>query len=207
MGVLHRVNRLTSSVSLADTTGFLEASIEALRALAADPAAIGGIDDIGSCIADALAAGGKLLLAGNGGSAADAQHIAAEFVVRLVEDRDPLPAIALTTDTSVLTAAGNDYGFDQVFARQVRALGRAGDVFLGISTSGNSPNILAALQAARTSGLVTIGLTGEGGGRMAAFCDHLLRAPSSSTAIVQQIHITVGHILCGQAERKLAERS
>ena len=190
--------------AMADTAAFLAASIEALQAFAADDAALDTLERMAGVTADAIAAGGKLLIAGNGGSAADAQHLAAEFVVRLVDDRAPLPAIALTTDSSILTACGNDYGFDQVFARQVRALGRRGDVFLGISTSGNSPNVLAALEAAREGGLHTLGWTGEGGGRMAAYCDLLLAAPVRSTAIVQQLHITMAHVFCAKVEKKAA---
>ena len=147
-------------------------------------------------LADALAGGRKLLLCGNGGSAADAQHMAAEFVNRFLIDRRPLPAIALTTDTSILTAVGNDFGFDLVFAKQVQALGRDGDVLLGLSTSGNSPNVVAALEAGRDLGMITIGLTGEGGGKMRELCDHLLAVPSRQTPLIQEIHITVGHLLC-----------
>ena len=188
-------------IALDDAALFLDHSIAAMRAFAADAEALSAIDAMSGVVADAMSAGGKLLIAGNGGSAADAQHIAGEFVVRLVADRDPLPAIALTTDSSVLTAAGNDYRFDHVFARQVAALGRRGDAFLAISTSGNSPNILAALTAAQAGGITTLGLTGADGGRMAPACDHLLRVPSAVTAIVQQIHITVAHILCAKVER------
>ena len=147
-------------------------------------------------LADALARGGKILLCGNGGSAADAQHLAAEFVNRFLIDRRPLPAVALTTDTSILTAVGNDFGFDLVFAKQVQALGREGDVLLGLSTSGNSPNVVAALEAGRALGMVAIGLTGEGGGKMRELCDHLLAVPSRQTPLIQEIHITVGHLLC-----------
>lgn len=147
-------------------------------------------------LADALARGGKILLCGNGGSAADAQHLAAEFVNRFLMERRPLPAVALTTDTSILTAVGNDFGFDQVFAKQVQALGREGDVLLGLSTSGNSPNVIAALEAGREQGMTTIGLTGEGGGAMPGLCDHLLAVPSRRTPLIQEIHITVGHLLC-----------
>ena len=147
-------------------------------------------------LADALAHGGKILLCGNGGSAADAQHLAAEFVNRFLMDRRPLPALALTTDTSILTAVGNDFGFDLVFAKQVQALGREGDVLLGLSTSGNSPNVVAALEAGRALGMVAIGLTGEGGGKMRELCDHLLAVPSRQTPLIQEIHITVGHLLC-----------
>jgi D-sedoheptulose 7-phosphate isomerase len=158
-------------------------------------------------IADRLTAtlrdGGKVLLAGNGGSAADAQHIAGEFLSRFKFDRNPLPAIALTTDTSVLTAIGNDYGFEHVFARQVSGLGRKGDAFLALSTSGRSPNVLAALRAARAAELVTIGFTGAGGGDMRPLCDLILAAPSDETALIQQIHITAAHAICGLVERDL----
>ncbi|TVQ97945.1 MAG: SIS domain-containing protein [Desulfovibrionales bacterium] len=147
-------------------------------------------------LADALGQGRKILLCGNGGSAADAQHLAAEFVNRFLIDRRPLPALALTTDTSILTAVGNDFGFAQVFAKQVQALGREGDVLLGFSTSGNSPNVLAALEVGRALGMVTMGLTGEGGGAMRDLCDHLLAVPSRQTPLIQEIHITVGHLLC-----------
>jgi D-sedoheptulose 7-phosphate isomerase len=147
--------------------------------------------------------GGKLLLAGNGGSAADAQHIAAEFVGRFVRDRAPLPALALTTDTSALTAIGNDYGFEHVFARQVRALGRKGDVLVAISASGRSPNIIAALQAARELGLVTIGFTRMGETPMHPFCDHVLAAASEETALIQQLHNTAAHAICDIVEREL----
>ncbi len=150
-----------------------------------------------------LKAGGKLLVAGNGGSAADAQHIAGEIVGRFLFDRAPLAAIALTTDSSILTAVANDYGFDHVYARQVRGLGRPGDLFVGISTSGNSPSILRACEAARELGLTVVGLTGAGGGAMAGLCDILVRVPSERTFLIQQVHITVGHILCLLAEAEI----
>ena len=154
-------------------------------------------------IAAALKSGGKVLLAGNGGSAADAQHIAAEFVGRFIDDRAPLAAIALTTDTSALTSIGNDYGFDKVFERQVRALGRKGDVFIGISTSGRSPNVVEALQAARELGLTTIGFTRDAQTTMHALCDLVLGVPSEETALIQQIHITAAHAICHLVEREL----
>ena len=137
-----------------------------------------------------------ILLCGNGGSAADAQHLAAEFVNRFLIDRRPLPAVALSTDTSILTAVGNDFGFELVFAKQVQALGRPGDVLMAMSTSGNSPNVLSALRAGRESGMITLGLTGEGGGKMRGMCDHLLAVPSSQTPLIQEVHITIGHLLC-----------
>ena len=162
-------------------TDYLGHSVAAMNAFAADVA----LQDVLIRMADAtsasMRAGGKLLIAGNGGSAADAQHIAGEFISRLMFDHPPLPAIALTTDTSALTATANDYGYEQVFERQVIALGRKGDVFLGISTSGNSPNVIRALSAARAQGVTTLGFTGQGGGNMVELCDMLLPAPSAWT--------------------------
>lgn len=153
--------------------------------------------------AEALRGGGKILLAGNGGSASDAQHIAGELLSRLNFDRPALAGIALTTDTSVLTAIGNDYGFERVFERQVIGLGRPGDVFVGISTSGKSPNILRALTAARQSKLTTIGFTGQSGGAMLDLCDSCLCVPSRSTPLIQQIHIAAAHVICGLVEEEL----
>jgi D-sedoheptulose 7-phosphate isomerase len=158
-------------------------------------------------VAGALAAGNKVLLAGNGGSAADAQHLAGEFLSRLNYDRAPLAAVALTTDSSVLTAIGNDYGYDRLFERQVVGLGRPGDVLIAISTSGRSPNILRAVRAARAAGLAAFGCTGRGGGDMAELCDLCLRAPADSTPLIQQLHITAGHILCGLVEERLFPRA
>jgi D-sedoheptulose 7-phosphate isomerase len=151
-------------------------------------------------VAFSLRRGGKLLLFGNGGSAADAQHIAAEFVCRFKKTRDPLAALALTTDTSILTAVGNDYGFDHIFSRQVQALGSSHDIVIAISTSGRSPNILAGVRAARQSGLRTIGLTGGDGGRLARLADIPLIVPSRDTALIQECHITMGHLLCEGVE-------
>lgn len=151
--------------------------------------------------AAALLHGRKLMVAGNGGSAADAQHLVAEFVSRLVQDRPAMRAVALTTDTSILTAVGNDYGFECVFNRQLEALGKPGDVFLAISTSGNSPNILRALEHARTLDITTIGLTGFEGGRMAALCDVCLRVPSDVTMKIQESHLALEHIFCLLVEK------
>lgn len=148
-------------------------------------------------------AGGKIFLFGNGGSAADAQHVAAELVVRYRYDRPPIAAIALTTDTSVLTAAGNDLGYDSIFSRQIEALGQKGDVAVGFSTSGSSRNVLGGLRSARSRGLITIGFTGGHGGAMAAVCDVLLTVPSSVTARIQEMHILLGHILCAGLEARL----
>jgi D-sedoheptulose 7-phosphate isomerase len=178
-------------------------SCETLERAAGDEALRTAIYKISETIAAAFRAGSKLLIAGNGGSAADAQHIAGEFLSRLNFDRNPLPALALTTDSSVLTAIGNDYGFEKAFERQVRGLGRAGDVFIAISTSGTSPNILAALKAARELGLKTVGLTGNREVPMTGLCDLCLAAPSSETPLIQQIHIVAAHAICAIVERDL----
>jgi D-sedoheptulose 7-phosphate isomerase len=150
-----------------------------------------------------IRAGGKVLLFGNGGSAADAQHIAAELVIRYKADRAPIAAISLSTDTSALTACGNDLGFDAIFERQIEALGRPHDVALGISTSGNSPNVLRALRQAKAMGLQTLGLTGGTGGQMPTLCDALIVVPSPVTARIQEMHITIGHMLCKALEQCL----
>ena len=179
-------------------------SCNALTRAAEDTVLRSAIVAIAATIAQTFRAGRKVLIAGNGGSAADAQHIAAEFLSRFTIDRRPLPAIALTTDSSVLTAIGNDFGFEQTFERQVRGLGQRGDVFIAISTSGRSPNVLAALKAARECGLITVGFTGTGpGGAMASLCDHYLAAPSAITALIQQIHIVAAHAICGLVEGDL----
>lgn len=151
--------------------------------------------------ATALLNGRKLMVAGNGGSAADAQHLVAEFVSRLVKDRPALRAVALTTDTSILTAVGNDYGYECVFSRQLEALGQPGDIFLAISTSGNSPNILRAIQHARNMQIVTIGLTGSDGGHMPDLCDLCLRVPSIITMKIQEAHLALEHIFCLLVEK------
>jgi D-sedoheptulose 7-phosphate isomerase len=152
--------------------------------------------------ADALLAGRKLMVAGNGGSAADAQHLVAEFVCRLVDDRPAMRAVALTTNTSILTAVANDYGFERLFARQIEALGQPGDVFPAISTSGNSPNVLSALEQCRAMGVITIGLTGSTGGKMPPLCDHCLRMPSGVTMYIQQAHLALEHIFSLLVERR-----
>src|SRR5580700_5711505 len=187
----------------ANVVDYFRKSCSTLMRATEDRDLIASITAIVDTVTRAFRAGGKVLIAGNGGSAADAQHIAGEFLSRLNFDRNPLPAVALTTDTSVLTAIGNDYGFDRVFERQVRGLGRPGDVLIAISTSGRSPNIIAALQAARKSGVTTVGFSGEGKRDMAAFCDHCLAAPASHTPLIQQIHIVAAHAICGLVERNL----
>lgn len=184
-------------------SGYLDDSARAMHAFAESAEARRILARMGETISRALWDGGKLLIAGNGGSAADAQHIAGEFTSRLMYDRRPLAALALTTDTSALTAIGNDYGYEHVFTRQVRALGRPGDVLLGISTSGRSPNVLRAFEAAREAGLVCLGFAGQHGGTMRERCELILEAPSSWTPIVQQIHITAAHVVCALVERTL----
>ena len=160
-------------------------------------------DAIAGVMAQALRAGGKILFIGNGGSAGDAQHLAGEFVSRLNFDRAPLAAIALTADTSVMTAVGNDYGYEQIFVRQVHALGRKGDVLVGISTSGRSPNILAALKAARELKITTVGFGGQSSTPMASLCDYILVAPATSSPLIQQVYMVAGHAICGQVELDL----
>ncbi|NWG21919.1 MAG: D-sedoheptulose 7-phosphate isomerase [Chloroflexi bacterium] len=158
---------------------------------------------IAGLVVETLRRGNKLLLCGNGGSAADAQHIAAEFVSRFRRERQGLPAIALTTDTSILTAIGNDYGYERVFARQIEALGRPGDLAIGISTSGESASVIAAMRAARAGGLATAGLSGATGGALRDQVDLCLCVPSQNTARIQETHITVAHVVCEIAEREL----
>lgn len=154
-------------------------------------------------IVDAFHEGNKVMLFGNGGSAADAQHIAAEFVNRFMIERPPLPAMALTTDTSVITSIGNDYKFDDIFLKQIKALGKEGDIAWGISTSGNSPNVLKALKEAKKMGLKTIGMTGKDGGKMAKMVDFLLNVESDSTPRIQETHITAAHVICELIDIKL----
>ncbi len=202
------MGRMKPDASAADqqakyVESYLATSLAATADFAADRRSQATLIDMAESTVATMRAGGKLLIAGNGGSAADAQHIAGEFISRLMFDHAPLPAIALTTDSSAITATANDYGYEQVFERQVQGLGRRGDVFLGISTSGNSPNVLRALAAARAMGIVTLGFAGEGGGKMAASCDLLLCAPSRWTPIIQQIHITAAHIYCALIERAM----
>ncbi len=151
----------------------------------------------------AIKNGKKILFFGNGGSAADAQHLATELSVRYIKDRPPIAALALTTDTSTLTAAGNDFGFEHIFARQIDAIGNEGDVAIAISTSGKSPNIVHALEMATQKGLTTIGLSGRDGGFMPPFCNHMLIVPSEITARIQEMHILIGHMLCGGLEQRL----
>jgi D-sedoheptulose 7-phosphate isomerase len=185
----------------------LAQSLAALERAAQDTALLAAAHAVAAAMLTALRAGSKILLIGNGGSAADAQHIAAEIVGRYRQDRPAYAAIALTTDSSALTAIANDYGFEQVFARQVEGLGKPGDVLLALSTSGRSPNILAALRAARERKLVTIGFTGTKGEAMGEFCDHLLVAPSDDTPVIQQVHLMAAHAICDEVEATMMRES
>jgi D-sedoheptulose 7-phosphate isomerase len=188
---------------IAYTDNYLATSVAALGAFAADADARDTMIAMAADIVTAMKAGGKLMVCGNGGSAADSQHIAGEFISRLMFDHAPLPAIALTVDSSAITATGNDYGYQHIFARQVQGLGQRGDVLLGISTSGNSPNVVAGLEAAQARGIVTHGFAGANGGQMVALCDRVLRAPSTWTPIIQQVHIIAAHIVCALVERAM----
>lgn len=192
-----------SEASAAAIVDYLAQSRDAVARAIGDPAFVATVAAVAERVAAALAAGHKVLFAGNGGSAADAQHLAGELVGRFGFDRAPVAALALTTDTSALTAIANDYGYDRVFERQVQGLGREGDVLIAISTSGRSPNILRAIAAARALGLFVVGFTGGGGGDMPAECDLCLCVPADSTPLIQQLHITAGHIVCSLVEERL----
>jgi D-sedoheptulose 7-phosphate isomerase len=161
------------------------------------------LERLATLVVTALRSHGKILLFGNGGSAADAQHLAAEFTIRFIKDRRALAAIALTTDTSALTACGNDLGFDRIFSRQIEALGRPGDVAIGISTSGNSPSVIGALEIAQSQGMTAAALSGRNGGRLQGIADPLIVVPSDETARIQEMHILLGHILCAEVEHQL----
>ena len=177
-----------------------------VKTMAADPGLSDNIVGAVELCVESLRAGGKVMFAGNGGSAADAQHWAGELVSRFYYDRPGLAAIALTTDSSILTAIGNDYGYDYTFARQVEALGRTGDVLVAISTSGNSPNIIRAAEAARARGVAVVGFTGEGGGKLAPLSDICFRVPSTETPRIQEGHEFIGHLLCALVEAEMHPR-
>ena len=179
------------------------ASAEVKRALAASDDHVAFTVTVAELVASRLSDGGQALFCGNGGSAADAAHLAAELVGRFLFDRPALPAICLSDNASAVTCISNDYAFDEVFARQVRAHGRAGDVLLALSTSGNSPNVVRAVEAARDLGLDTVGFTGSSGGALAERCDHVLRAPSDETPRIQEVHMLVGHTICELVEARL----
>lgn len=198
IGILERVEKMKSYIKRE-----IQESIQAKQRILEDSNLLDTILEATDAVLEAYKRGNKTLIAGNGGSAADAQHIAAEFVSRFAFDRPGIPSIALTTDSSILTAVGNDYGFDRVFARQVEANGVEGDIFIAISTSGNSTNILEAINSAKSKHITTIGLTGEDGGKMADICDITIKVPSSSTPRIQESHIMIGHIICAIVEEEL----
>lgn len=181
----------------------LRRSIDVKAQIINTPELINTIEAVVEKIVAAFRNGNKVLFCGNGGSAADAQHLAAEFSGRFYSDRDPLPSEALHCNTSYITAVANDYGYDVVYSRIIKGTGKAGDVLIGLSTSGNSVNITNALQTAKDIGMITVGFTGEGGGKMSVLCDYLVNVPSNDTPRIQESHITVGHIMCQLVEEKL----
>lgn len=181
----------------------IKEAIDNLNKLCFDVTTIKLISDVANLIVDAIKSGNKLIICGNGGSAADAQHVAGEFMCRFYKDREPLPAIALTTDTSVLTSISNDYSYDDVFSRQVKALGKSGDVLLGISTSGSSGNVLEAFKTAQVMGVKTVLLTGETEKAIAAHSNIVIKTPSSDTPRIQEMHLLIEHIICEIVEKEL----
>lgn len=181
----------------------IQDSISVKEAVLSNPKVLKSINDAALMVVNAYKLNAKTLIAGNGGSAADAQHIAGEFVSRFYFDRPGIPSISLSTDTSIITAIGNDYGFDKLFSRQVQALGNEDDVFIGITTSGNSENIIQALHSCKEHGLKSIILTGESGGKVADLCDICIKIPSKITPRIQEVHILVGHIICCIVEEVL----
>jgi len=180
--------------------------IETAEKLLSDRSVLDSVEKAATSIIKAFSSHSKLLLAGNGGSAADSQHIAAEFVNRFYIDREGLPALALTTDTSIITAVGNDYSFDRVFSRQLASLGKEGDIFWALSTSGNSVNILEALAECRKKGIISMGFTGARGGRMEGSCDILIKVPSDETPRIQEMHILLAHVICAIVEKELFKK-
>ena len=184
-------------------TDILKASVSVKEKVMADPVLIATIQTLSEQIVAAFNRGNKVLFCGNGGSAADAQHLAAEFSGRFYTDRNPLPSEALHCNTSYLTAVANDYGYEFVYSRLLKGMGREGDIIVGLSTSGNSGNILKAFELARTMGITTVGFTGDTGGKMKALSDYLVNVPSNDTPRIQECHITIGHIICQLAEAEL----
>lgn len=191
-----------STITVSAVKAMVADSLAAKQKVLADENLLAAVVRVAQAIESAFRAGHKVMLAGNGGSAADSQHIAAEFVSRFEFDRPGLPSIALNTDTSMLTAIGNDYGYEQVFARQVQANGRAGDVFIGISTSGNSRNVVLAVEACKKMGITTVALCGAGG-KLKDLCDHALAMPSTHTPRIQENHILIGHAICALVEEAI----
>lgn len=178
-------------------------SIDVKQQLLKNSALMSLIEEVSKKATEVYKNGNKTLIAGNGGSASDAQHIAGEFVSKFYFDRPGIPSIALTTDTSIITAIGNDYGYENLFSRQVQANGAKGDMFIGISTSGNSTNVLEALKVCKEKGIITVGLTGQTGGKMNELCDYCIKVPSKETPRIQESHILIGHIICAVVEEEL----
>ena len=185
----------------------IRASGNVVESMTRDAALVAAVEAVAEACTRSLKAGNKLLFMGNGGSAADCQHLAGEMVSRLAYDRPALPAFALTVDSSVMTAIGNDYGYEHLFARQIEGVAKAGDVLFGFSTSGRSPNILAGLEAGRRLGLVTVGMTGSRGEKITRMVDHCIEIPSAETPKIQEGHIIVGHIICGLVEERMFPRN
>lgn len=183
----------------------LQKNIEAIQRIINDESLIGCVYQASDLIIDSLKKGNKAVFFGNGGSAADAQHLAAELMGRYLLDREPLPALALTTNTSNLTAIGNDFGYDEVFLRQLKGIGRKGDAVVGISTSGNSRNVIKAMEYAKSAGMKVIAFTGQGGGAMKDHADVLIAVPSKETPIIQECQIMIGHIICELVEKEFAK--
>ena len=181
----------------------IQASIDTKQQVLEDAALLSQIQKVTEAITEAFKNGNKVLFCGNGGSAADAQHLAAEFSGRFYTDRNPLPSEALHCNTSYITAVANDYGYDVVYSRMVKGMGKAGDVLVGLSTSGNSVNIVNALTQAKEIGMITVCMTGKGGGKMKDQCDYLINVPSTDTPRIQESHIMIGHIICQLVEEKL----
>lgn len=193
---------VSPKINLATVKAMVQDSLAAKQRVLADESLLARIVTVAGVVEKAFRAGHKVMLAGNGGSAADSQHIAAEFVSRFEFDRPGLPSIALSTDTSMLTAIGNDYGYERVFERQVQANGQAGDVFIGISTSGNSKNVVKAVEACKAKGIITVALCGAGG-VLKDLCDYALPVPSTHTPRIQENHILIGHIICAMVEEAI----
>lgn len=181
----------------------IQASIDTKQQVLNSPELLNTVEQVTNMLVTAFKNGNKVLFCGNGGSAADAQHLAAEFSGRFYSDRNPLPSEALHCNTSYLTAVANDYGYDVVYSRIIKGIGRQGDVLVGLSTSGNSVNIINAMTQAKDIGMITVGFTGETGGKMKNVCDHLVNVPSTDTPRIQETHITLGHIICQLVEEKL----
>jgi D-sedoheptulose 7-phosphate isomerase len=184
----------------------IQASIDTKQRLLNDPVLMSTIEKVTAVITSAFANGNKVLFCGNGGSAADAQHLAAEFSGRFYTDRDPLPSEALHCNSSYMTAVANDYGYDVVYSRMIRGMGKPGDVLVGLSTSGNSVNIIKAMEEAKKIGMINVVLSGEGGGKLRTMCDYLINVPSSDTPRIQESHIMVGHIICELVESELFKK-